>query len=214
MALIVSLKESWFTADGIMGAGYMSQFDAWHFNYPEHRLSIENTGWTPPVAKPFIPLGFPKDAHGNHSASFPSVDMKIDGQNIAMLLDTGATAMQTPAGHAATGAQQVKGQGTTSYITTSTLNAWHAKHPQWHIISDGDGLMHTRLIEVPTIEFGPYIVKSVWFTERRDRNFSGDGIGQYMDRPIYGALGANILSHFDLIIDYRHEHLIFLNGPV
>ncbi|NVN44041.1 hypothetical protein HW537_08980 [Asaia siamensis] len=214
MALVIPIKTGRFVEEGIIGGGYLPQFRAWHFNYPDRRLSIEDDDWKIPSGKTVIPLGFPKNAQGIHTGSFPSVEMQVDGHATAMLLDTGATAMQTPAGLKATGAPQVRGQGTTSYITTSVMNAWHKMHPDWPIVVNGDSVMPARLIEVPQIKFGPYVISHVWFTERPDKNFGMHGVGQYMDREIQGALGANVLSHFDMVIDYRHDCLVLLSKPV
>ncbi len=214
MALVVPIKTGRFVEDGIIGGGYLPQFRAWHFNYPDRRLSVEDADWKIPYGKTVIPLGFPKNAQGINTGPFPSVEMQVDGHTIAMLLDTGATAMQTAAGLKATGAPQMHGQGTTSYITTSVMNAWHKMHPDWPIVVNGDSLMPARLIEVPQIKFGPYPISHVWFTERPDGNFGMHGVGQYMDREIQGALGANVLSHFDMVIDYRHDCLVFLSKPI
>lgn len=211
-AMVLSDKLG-LAGDGLLGAGYLSTFEAWHFDYPAHRLSVEPPQWMPPEA-PFIPLGFPRDAAGKRNAPYPSVSMTVDGQQIAMLLDTGATAMPTPAGEAVAHTPQVHGEGTTSYITTSIMNEWHRRHPDWRIVPDGDGLFHTRLIEVPKVTFGPYTVGPVWFTERPDRNFGTSGMGEWMDREIHGAIGANILSHFDMVVDYGRSRLVLLHGPV
>jgi hypothetical protein len=192
--------------DGQLGAAYLGS-RVWTFDYPRQQLRIEPGSWRPGPAAHRTPLGFQTDAHGEVVQHFPRIVVQVAGEPLNMLLDTGATAHPTPAGSTATGIKTVNGFGVTSYITTSMLERWHKAHPRWTLVKDGDDLMaphfKARLIEVPAVDIGGWSVGPVWFTERPDRAFHGM-MASIMDVPPEGAIGANVLAHFSLTIDYPH----------
>jgi hypothetical protein len=193
-----------FPDDGQLGAAYFGT-RVWAFDYPHRRLIAEGSDWHhDPQAHP-TPLGFQKNARGKVVQYFPRVVVRIDGQPLNMLLDTGATAHPTAAGKAASGTVTKKGFGVASYITTSMFNRWHGEHPDWKVVEKGDDLFAprfmARLIEAPKVEIAGWPVGPVWFTERPDQAFHGT-MASIMDEPPEGAIGANVLSHFELTIDY------------
>lgn len=198
----------------ILGAGYLPG-RTWTFDYPDHRLQAEGSDWHPSPDAYKAPLGFPKSPDGSLSDGFATIEIKVDGQTIPMLLDTGATAHPTAAGEKASGTPTVNGEGVTSYITTSVLERWHKAHPDWRVVDKGDDLggpkQASRLIEVPNIEIADWSVGPVWFTERADANFSatGWGMSQYTDRIVSGAVGGNVFRHFVMTLDYPHETAYF-----
>jgi hypothetical protein len=190
--------------DGLLGAGYLPG-RIWTFDYPGQALWLEPASWQPQAGAHRAPLGFPTDANGRPSSGMARITLTVDGQPLDLLLDTGATAKPTAAGKQASGTPTVNGIGTTSYITTSVMNRWHQKHPDWRVVMDGDDLMGTRhamrLIEVPEVDIAGWTVGPIWFTERPDANFH-DYMSQYTDRRVEGSAGANIFASFRMTIDY------------
>ncbi|MEW9573763.1 hypothetical protein ABQJ54_18565 [Rhodanobacter sp. Si-c] len=201
-------QAAWVGPFDTLGAGYLPR-RTWTFDYPNHRLRMEGSDWHPAPDAHKAPLGFPHKADGSLGDGLAAIEIKVDGQTIPLLLDTGATARPTVAGEKASGTPTVNGEGVTSYITTSVLERWHKAHPEWRVVADGDDLLGpkraTRLIEVPDVEIAGWRVGPVWFTERPDRNFGIKGISQYMDRIVSGSAGANIFQHFVMTLDYPHE---------
>ncbi|WP_215748011.1 hypothetical protein [Gluconobacter cerevisiae] len=193
--------------DGILGAAYLSNF-IWTFDFPEQRLVLEPPTWQPNGLSQHVPLLFVHNSMGKRGSDFPGIVLKIDGEALPLLLDTGATAMPTSAGQTAQHLPTVNGIGVTSYITRSILERWHARHPEWKVVSNGDRLLpNTRLIEVPNIELGDMHIGPVWFTERPDVNFGPTRMSLWMGQTVVGAAGANIYGQFRITIDYPHETL-------
>jgi hypothetical protein len=190
--------------DGQLGAAYLGS-RVWTFDYPRRQLRAEAGDWRPDPAAHRAPLGFQTDDQGKVVQHFPRIVVRIGGQPLDMLLDTGATAHPTPAGKAVAGTETVNGFGVTSYITTSMLERWQKAHPDWTLVEDGDDLMaprfKARLIKVPDVEIAGWSVGPVWFTERPDGPFHGM-MASLMDASPEGAIGANVLTRFSLTIDY------------
>lgn len=202
----VMVNDVPYDSDGQLGAAYLGT-RVWTFDYPGRRLVAEGADWKPVAAAHATPLGFQRDAQGDPVQHFPRVVVRIDGQPIDFLLDTGATAHPTKEGRQASGIETVQGEGVTSYVTTHTFDRWHAAHPDWPVVVHGDDLFgpsHVmRLIEVPKLEIAGWVVGPVWFTERPDRAFHGM-MAEIMDKPPEGAIGGNVFRHFRMTLDYPH----------
>lgn len=192
--------------DGQLGASYLGT-RVWTFDYPGQQLRIEGSAWQPGPAAHSTPLGFQKNDAGAVVQYFPRIVVRVDGQPLDLLLDTGATAHPTAQGAKASGTATVDGMGVTSYITTSTLERWHKAHPDWTLVEQGDDLFAprfvARLIRVPSLEIAGWSIGPVWFTERPDQAFHGK-MAQIMDKPPEGAIGGNALDHFVMTVDYPH----------
>jgi predicted aspartyl protease len=195
-----------YTDDGQLGAAYLGT-RVWTFDYPLQQLIAEAGDWRPDPTAHHTPLGFQMNEQGNVVQHFPRIVVRIDGQPLNMLLDTGATAHPTAQGEAAAGTATVKGIGVTSYITTGVLERWHKAHPEWKVVDKGDDMLAprfiARLIRVPTVEIAGWSVGPVWFTERRDAAFHGM-MAAIMDESPEGAIGGNVFDHFTMTIDYPH----------
>ncbi len=191
--------------EGQLGAPYLAG-RIWTFDYPGQRLLLENADWHADGGTSHVAtLGFQRNARSGQWNAYPRIVVRVDGQPLDMLLDTGATAHPTAAGERASGTPTVDGTGVTSYITTSQLERWHQAHPQWRVVAEGDDLaaprFMARLIEVPKVEIAGWAVGPVWFTERPDLAFHGM-MASMMDKAPEGAIGGNVVSHFVMTIDY------------
>jgi hypothetical protein len=198
--------------DGQLGGTYLAGDRAWTFDYPAKRLVAEGATWHPDARAHATPLGFQRDDDGQLTDGFARITLRVDGQPLDMLLDTGATAHPSPAGEKASGTPTVDGFGVTSYITTSMMNRWHQAHPDWRVVEKGDDLagarFASRLIEVPRVEIAGWSVGPVWFTERPDTAFH-DFMSSMMDKRVEGAVGGNVFRHFAMTIDYPHATAYF-----
>ena len=204
-------SQDFIGADGTIG-GPIFGGHTWTFDYPGERLTLQGTDWQPDAHARSTPLGFQKNDQGQVVGAYPRIIMRVDGQPVDMLLDTGATAHPSAAGEKASGTPTVNGIGVTSYITTNVLERWHKAHPDWRIVENGDdlgGAKHSeRLIEVPKVEIAGWSVGPVWFTERSDRAFH-DYMSSYMDKQVEGSVGGNVFGHFVMTLDYPHSTAYF-----
>ena len=202
--------------DGQLGAGYLPG-RIWTFDYPAHRLMLEGDVWQPDPAAHRTPLGFPHDASGKPNSGFARITIRVDGQPLDMLLDTGASSYPTPVAARISSNRTVHGEGVTSYITTGTLERWHKAHPNWRVVENADDKVAAkplkRIIEVPEVEIAGWSVGPVWFTEQPDKSYH-EYIAQWMDKPTEGAVGGNVFRHFAMTIDYPHDAAYFrcVNG--
>lgn len=186
--------------DGILGAGYLPG-QTWTFDYPHQQLWREANNWTPTHEYHEMTMELLHDREG-HPAGLPRIHLQIDGEDLPMLLDTGASAKPTAEGKTVTGIPTVLGYGVTSYAPKSLIDRWHARHPNWLLVENGDDLIpHMRLIRVPEVRIADWSIGPVWFTERADQNI--DGLGNYMSGPVQGSAGANIYQHFIMTLDYK-----------
>ncbi|MGN6478577.1 hypothetical protein [Luteibacter sp.] len=195
--------------DGVVSAWYLSR-GIWTFDYPAHRLTLEDATWKHDAKARAVPLGFPTKPNGDLEAPYPRIAISVEGESFDLLLDTGATAHPTATGKKLMGTPVAQnGYAATSYITSSVMNRWHAAHPDWPLVDDADDLFGqgraTRAIRVPSITLQGWSVGPVWFTERADKAFSMQGLSAYMDKQVHGALGGNVLSSFRMTIDYAHR---------
>jgi hypothetical protein len=125
----------------------------------------------------------------------------VDGESLDLLFDTGATVELTAEAHRQLGEAAPATQAT-SFITSSVLGHWRARHPDWPVIPGADrSVTGMAMIQVPEVRIADLGVGPVWFTERPDANFH-QYMAQWMDRPVEGALGGDALRFFRVTVDY------------
>jgi hypothetical protein len=186
--------------DGFLGSRWFAG-GIWQIDYPRQSFSALKQA-APTAEDRSTSLGFRVDDEGKRDLHFPRVPITIDGQQLDVLLDTGATA---GLGEGAAAKFQLK-PGTpigASFITKSIFEAWRAKHPDWRVIEDGDSLKGRTypMIEVPQVSMAGVTFGPVWFTQRPDANFE-DGMSEMMDKPIVGAIGGSGLKYLRVVLDY------------
>ena len=154
-----------------------------------------------------IPLAFQVDARGQRSTNFARIGVKVDGQTLPMLLDTGATTRLTREAMTKIGDGGPEFRAT-SMIAANVFDRWRKEHPDWPYIADGQAVTHSAMIRVPSVEIAGYSVGPVWFTHRRDADFH-DFMSSMIDSRIEGAIGGNVFRYFAMTVDYPAARAAF-----
>jgi hypothetical protein len=194
--------------DAMLGGAWFAD-RIWTFDYPRGRLTSEPATWTPPAGGVVLPLGFQVE-DGARTTHFPRIEVRIDGETIALLLDTGATTALTPEALAAIG-DGGPAMRATSMISDTVFNRWRTAHPDWRVIEAAQIGTRSAMIEAPSVEIGGLSVGPVWFTHRPDRAFH-DYMSSMMNAPVEGALGGNAFSDLVMTIDYPGARAAFRRG--
>jgi hypothetical protein len=170
---------------------------------------VGNGGQLPAVdAGHRVSLGFKTDKDGQRLLNFPRIAATVDGETLDLLFDTGATVVLSPEALAKLGDKGPALRGT-SFIAAVHFDAWRQKHPDWRVVENADlGVKGEPMIEVPAVTVAGYTVGPVWFTRRPDPNFH-QGMSQYMDRQVEGALGGSALRFFRVTVDYPNAVAVF-----
>ena len=191
--------------DAMLGGAWFAD-RIWTFDYPRGRLTAEPTTWAPPDDVVVLPLGFQAE-DGARTTHFPRIEVRIDGEPISLLLDTGATTALTPAALAALG-DAGPSMRATSMISDTVFERWRAAHPDWRVIEAAQIGTGSAMIEVPSIEIGGIPTGPVWFTHRSDNAFRSY-MSSMMDAPVEGALGGNAFRDLVMTIDYPGARAAF-----
>lgn len=198
-----------FDHDVMLGGAWFAG-RIWTFDYPRGRLTAEAAAWSPPAEAEILPLGFQVE-DGARTTHFPRIEVRIGGETIPLLLDTGATTALTPEALAAVG-DGGPSMRATSMIADSVFRRWRTAHPDWRVIEAAQIGTGSAMIEVPTVQIGDLSVGPVWFTHRSDRAFH-DYMSSMMDASIEGALGGNALGDLVMTIDYPGARAAFTRAP-
>lgn len=148
-----------------------------------------------------IHIGFQKKDN-QYTMAFPSIDIGVNGTNLPVLFDTGASILLSD--EAKTALNQTESQQGTSYIVASIFEQWRKDNPSWQVIEKADKLSGEAMIKVPQVNIGSYTVGPVWFTRRADKNFH-QYMSSMMDRKVDGAIGGSLLKYLAVVIDYPAE---------
>jgi hypothetical protein len=204
--ILVATKVPEWVADGLLGARWFCGH-IWTWNYPQRTLWLEADGWRAPSQARLVPILFKKDRDGTLNSGFPSFTVEIDGENVPMLFDTGATTELTPGAH-----REIGDDGPTtraaSFVVASLFNRWRKAHPGWKVIEHGEATTHSPMILVPNVRIAGFDVGPVWFTHRSDHSFH-DWMSQWMGERIEGAMGGNSFHHLIITVDYPGSRAYF-----
>lgn len=187
-------------ADGFLGGRWFAD-GIWDFDYPAARLQ-RLEAFEPAPGMHGVALGFQVRDDGQRTMHFPSMAMTVAGEDLHVLLDTGATAVLGEDAAAAFGLPAGTPVGT-SFIEREVFERWAAAHPGWRVLERGDALrgQSFRMIEVPEVRIGGLAIGPVWFTERPPGAFQ-KYMASMMDRPTWGALGGSAFRHVRMVVDY------------
>jgi hypothetical protein len=185
--------------DGMLGQSWFGGH-SWTWDYPGRRLTLRPPHWRPAAAATPLAVSFKTGADGRRVSNFPRMTIRVDGEELPMLFDTGATTFLTdPALQAIADGQPAL--RATSMIAQVVFERWRSKHPDWKVIEDGQAGTHSRMIEVPSVEIAGHATGPVWFTERPDKNFH-EYMSSMMSGMVEGAIGGNAFHSLIITIDY------------
>ncbi len=176
----------------------------WTLDYPNRRLvlrgrSSANDG-EPGREQPFY---FNTDSAGRRIGHSGSVDVVIDGDTVAMLMDTGATVWLSSAALARVG------DGGPSERSSTHLPNWmfvrlRERHPDWPVVERADLWYGLSLIRVPNVSIAGYEVGPTWFSVLRGPSTPPTAApnAPAWARRSGGTVGGSLLKHFVVTLDY------------
>jgi hypothetical protein len=180
-------------ADGTLGALWFAG-RVFTFDYAGKQVWLRSAGDLPAVpAAHRIPVGIPQGEPDAPGASYPRIQVEIDGVALDMLLDIGATVTLTDAARQALGG--AARERATSFVIEAMFERWRSAHPEWRVIEGADRAQGgAPMIEVPAVRIANHGVGPVWFTRRPDRS----------------AIGGSALRHFQRVtVDWANATAVF-----
>ena len=191
--------------DGMLGSPWFGG-RTWEWDYRAGTLRLLPDGALP-KAEPahVVKLGFQRGDDGRHTTHFARIPARVDGEDLQFLFDTGATFRLDEAAAAALGDAAVR-ERAGNFITTTVMQGWRERHPDWQYLDKGDSGM--AMIRVPDVEVAGYRTGPAWFSARPDKAFH-EYMAQWMDRPVDGALGGEAFRDFRITVDYPAETAVF-----
>jgi len=192
--------------DGFLGSRWFAD-RVWTWDYPGQRFFHEPDDYQPEPGAVAMPLGFRTNPVGKRVQSMPRMTITVDGRELPMLLDTGATTVLAPAALEALG-DGGPAERATSMVSDDVFQAWRKAHPEWRVIENAQAGTGSDMIEVPEVEIAGFTVGPVWFTHRPNANFHGM-MSSMMDRQVEGAIGGNAFRHFVMTVDYPNAVAYF-----
>jgi hypothetical protein len=177
----------------------------WTIDYPNRRLVLRNRSSAndddPGREQPFH---FFTDSAGRRVGQTGYVDVVIDGDTVAMLMDTGATIWLSSA------AVVRVGDGGPSERSSTHIYNWvfvrlRDRHPDWPIIERADLWYGLSLIRVPSVSIGGYDVGPTWLSVLGGGSPTpptGTPNAPAWTKRQGGTLGGSLLKHFVMTLDY------------
>jgi hypothetical protein len=193
--------------NGLLGQHWFAG-RVWTFDYPERRLLWRSPGDLPPHdAAVEVKLGFRKSPSGERETNFARLPVRIDGETIDFVLDTGATNIlpEKVLKQVGDGGPAERG---TSFLARSLYEKWHKKHPEWRALENARTLTGTAMIVVPEVVIGRCTVGPVWFTVQPDSAFHSY-MASMMDKPTEGALGGSAFRQLVITVDWPNAIAVF-----
>jgi hypothetical protein len=159
--------------------------------------------WRPAADTRSIEVAFNSDADGHRVSDFARLTVRVDGEDLPILFDTGATTILTPAAlqELADGKAAMRA---TSMMSHKAIERWRARQPDWRVIEDAQLGTHSLMILAPEVEFAGRKTGAVWFTERSDNTYD-EFMSPMMSDRIEGSIGGNVLGGFVIGLDYRRS---------
>jgi hypothetical protein len=193
--------------DGLLGQQWFAG-RVWTFDYPGKRLLWRASGDVPkhdPAHE--VKLGFRTSSEGKRETNFARLPVKIDGDTLDFLFDTGASNLLPDDVLKEIGDGE-PAERATSFLAQTQYEKWHKKHPQWRVLEKVKTLTGTAMIEVPEITIGGHTVGPVWFTVQPDRAFHSY-MASMMDKPTEGALGGSAFRQLVITVDWPNAIAVF-----
>ncbi len=198
----VRMHLSWLKKDidGILGQGWFGE-RVWTLDYPARKLIYHPDGKATHSEQAHkLAMGFGKDEKGQRISYYPRIEVVVSGQTLDVLIASGSSvALSAEALKAIDeGGSSIRA---TSLIATTTFEQWKKDHPDWRVVPNAEEGAGEPMILVPELTIAGFKVTNVWFTQRPDNNFS-ENFSKWMDKPVIGAIGGNVLKEFRIILNY------------
>jgi len=184
------LGECWF-GNRVWTIDYMKKEFWWHpLDQPPHQFISGAVS---------LPMYFQCDTEGRRLASFPVIEVELDGAAVPMLLDTGLTNHLTDSAlvELNDGLPSVRSG---SFINISLLHSLKAKHPHWRILRDTYKRFYSGMMQVESVRAGNVELGPIWFTALQDNAHTYDP--DFQGRRPQGLLGGNAFQSCVLTLDY------------
>lgn len=183
---------------GILGQSWFAD-RVWMLDYPAQTMMLLPIGDLPSVHKRHqIPLRFRDGLGGGRQNYLPRMQVMIDGEQIEVLLNTGAS-VALDAKVAGQLGDKRPANRSMSFISQSQFDAWRQKN-QWRVIENAEQGKGAPMMEVPKLRLGGFEVGPVWFMARSDSYFRNQ-VSRKLDRRVIGSLGGNALRFFRVTLD-------------
>ncbi len=191
------------TTQGQLGRNWFNG-RVWTFDYPKRRLTLHEDGQAIDSRRGReVPFYFPVDSAGRRVGHTGSVDVVIDGDTVAMLMDTGAT-IWLKADALATVKDGGPSERATSHLPNWEYARLHERHPDWPVIEHADLWDGLSLIRVQHVSIAGYELGPTWFSVLRGPATPPDGppnAPAWMKRQ-GGTVGGSLLRNFVMTLDY------------
>lgn len=175
----------------------------WTIDYPGRRLVLRGASSASGEPGREQAFRYYTDSTGQRVGHLGYVDVLIDGDTIAMLMDTGATVWLSSAA-----LERVNDGGPSERSTTHIPN-WlftrlHERHPDWPVIERADLWFGCSLIRVPSIAVAGYQVGPTWLSVLPGPATppAGSASAPAWTRRQGGTIGGSLLRHFVVTLDY------------
>jgi hypothetical protein len=188
--------------DGVLGRQWFGNH-TWTWDYPHRQLILRPATWRPAADARSIEVAFKTDPDGHRVSDFARMTVRVDGEDLPVLFDTGATTILTPAALQAL-ADGNAAMRATSMMAHKVIERWRARHPDWRVVEDAQLGTHSRMILAPEVEFAGRKTGPVWFTERSDKTYD-EFMSPMMSDRIEGSIGGNVLGGVVISLDYRRS---------
>lgn len=175
----------------------------WTFDYPNHRLTLHDRSPTSDGRGREQPFHFSTDSSGRRVEQVGYVDVIIDGDSVAMLMDTGATVWLSSAALASVN-DGGPSERSSSHIPNWLFTRLRVRHPDWPVIEKADLWWGLSLIRVDRVWVGGYEVGPTWFsvlpgpTTPPNRTATAPS----WTRRQGGTVGGSLLKNFVMTLDY------------
>ncbi len=155
------------------------------------------------------PLAFKKGADGSTESWFARIVVRVDGEELPLLFDTGAMVTLSPAAQKALGDGPAVRGG--SFICHAHRRQVAQEAPEWRVLDRADevGRGALRMIEVPAVVVGGLTVGPVWFAERPGQELRQLHVGLHASAHVEGALGGSALHTLRVSVDYAAGVAVF-----
>lgn len=184
--------------EAILAAGIMQKYEV--------IIDYQNRTMTFAIPGTLKPEGVPVPFQINHDTGLIAVKASIDGRPYAVTIDNGSAY---------------------SWFRQSTAKDWLVSHPTWergvgavgtsNMMMSGDGAeIDGILLRIPEISLGSLSLQRVGVLGAGEsKGFPGnlnlfDWYSTKNAVPVLGWLGANVLRHFRLTIDYPNRTMYWL----